>query len=63
MIPITITIEKPPMNEFVGIALNSEIINFVLKKLNTNNNATKMYILIVLLIIKILNLVQFLPFQ
>ena len=63
MIPITIIIEKPPKKELVGIALNSEIINFVLKKLNTNNNATKIYILIVLLIIKILNRVQFLPFR
>ena len=43
---IVITIEKPPINGFVGIDFNSEITNFALKKVNTNNKAVKMYILI-----------------
>jgi hypothetical protein len=44
--PIAITIEKPPTNEFVGRDFNSEIINFALKKVNTNNNPVKIYILV-----------------
>jgi hypothetical protein len=39
--PIAIIIENPPTNEFVGIDFISEIINFALKKVNTNNNAVK----------------------
>ena len=48
--PIAITIEKPPINGFVGIDFNSEITNFALKKVNTNSKAVKMYILIGLVI-------------
>ena len=44
--PITITIENPPKNELVGIDFNSEIINFILKKVNTNNKTVKRYILV-----------------
>ena len=44
--PIAITIEKPPINGFVGIDFNSEITNFALKNVNTNNKAVKMYIFI-----------------
>ncbi len=46
MIPITITVEKPPTKELVGIDFNSEIINFALKNVNINNKAVKIYILI-----------------
>ena len=61
--PITITIENPPKKTLVGIDFNSEITNFALKKVNTNNNAVKIYILVAFFIIKNLNRVQFLPFQ
>lgn len=44
--PITITIEKPPKKAFVGIDFNSEITNFALKKVNTNNKPVKRYILV-----------------
>ncbi len=40
--PIAITIEKPPTNKFVGRDFNSEIINFELRKVNTNSKAVKM---------------------
>lgn len=38
-------IDKPPKKEFVGMDFNSEIINFVLKNVNTNNKPVKMYIM------------------
>jgi hypothetical protein len=60
---ITITTENPPTKELVGIDFNSEIINLALKNVNIKSKAVKIYILKVLFIIKILNHVQFLPFQ
>lgn len=39
--PTVITIENPPINGLVGIDFNSEIINFALKKVKTNNNAVE----------------------
>ena len=39
-------IDKTPKKEFVGMDFNSEIINFVLKNVNTNNKPVKMYILV-----------------
>ena len=38
-------IDKPPKKEFVGMDFNSEIINFVLKNVNTNNKPVKIYIM------------------
>ena len=63
--PIAITIEKPPKKALVGSDFISDITNFALKKVNTNNNPVKIYILIGLVsfIIRILNHVQFLPFE
>ena len=39
-------IDKTPKKEFVGMDFNSEIINFVLKNVNTNNKPVKMYIIL-----------------
>ena len=44
--PIVIITENPPTNELVGIDFNSEIINLALKKVKTNNNPVKRYILV-----------------
>ncbi len=48
-----------------SLVFNPENISIALKKVNPNNNAVKMYILVWLesFIIKILSRVQFLPFQ